>query len=99
MDAQQWLILGVVVAVVAVVLYRRSLQTRERHEQDRQNSAQAQNQARTPAENISQREDRRLAGMTAEDRAWEQASLQRDRVAQAGAKMVEAPPDLGTRSS
>ena len=34
-------------------------------------------------EQASQREDRRLGGMTAEDREWEQASLQRDRERQA----------------
>ena len=34
-------------------------------------------------EQVSQREDRRLGGMTADDRAWEQASLQRDRDRQA----------------
>jgi hypothetical protein len=31
------------------------------------------------ADQSSQREDRRLAGMSAEDRAWEQATLQRQR--------------------
>jgi hypothetical protein len=96
MDAQQWLILAVVVVLVAVFVYRRSLQSRSHQERDRQSSAQAQNQARSPAENISHREDRRLAGMTEEDRAWEQASLQRDRLAQAGTRTVDAPPDLET---
>ena len=32
-----------------------------------------------PSEEISQREDRRLGAMTAEDRAWETASLERHR--------------------
>ncbi len=32
---------------------------------------------------VSQREDRRLAGMSAEDREWEQASLQRNQDRQA----------------
>jgi hypothetical protein len=96
MNAQQWLILAVVVAVVAVVVYRRTLQAREHQERDRQSTAQAQNQARSSAENISHREDRRLAGMTAEDRAWEQSSLQRNRLAQTGNRTVEAAPDLET---
>jgi hypothetical protein len=96
MDAQQWLILAVVVVLGAVFFYRRSLQTRERHEHTRQSTAQAQNQARSPAENITQREDLRLAGMTEEDRAWEQASLQRARLAQAGTGTGEVPPDPET---
>jgi hypothetical protein len=45
-------------------------------------SVQAQGQADLPGDRISQREDRRLAGMTAEDREWEQASLQRHRESQ-----------------
>jgi membrane protein implicated in regulation of membrane protease activity len=94
MDAQQWLILAVVVVLVAVFFYRRSLQTRKGQERNRQSTAQAENQARSSAENISQREDRRLAGMTVEDRAWEQTSLQRHRLAQAGAQSVEVTPDL-----
>src|SRR3712207_6296810 len=35
------------------------------------------------AEQADQREERRLGGMSAEDREWEQASLQRDRERQA----------------
>ena len=35
------------------------------------------------AEQAGQREERRLGGMSAEDREWEQASLQRDRERQA----------------
>ena len=35
--------------------------------------------APSAGEQVSQREDRRLGGMTAEDREWEQASLQRNR--------------------
>jgi flagellar biosynthesis/type III secretory pathway M-ring protein FliF/YscJ len=82
MDAQRWFMLAVVVLIVAVIVYRRFLRTRERTEQDRRISAQAQGQAQLPGDRISQREDRRLAGMTAEDQDWEQASLQRDREAQ-----------------
>ena len=39
--------------------------------------------ASSSAEQSSQREERRLGGMTAEDREWEQASLQRNRDRQA----------------
>jgi hypothetical protein len=42
-------------------------------------SDQEQGRAQSPAEEISQREDRRLGAMTAEDRAWETASLERHR--------------------
>ncbi len=38
------------------------------------------------AEQADQREERRLGGMTAEDREWEQASLQRNRERQAGSR-------------
>ena len=82
MEAQWWLILVVVGIVVAVIVYRKSLQTRDSREQTHRMSVQAQGQAHSPAEEISQREDRRLAGMSADDRAWEQASLQRQRLSQ-----------------
>ena len=42
-------------------------------------SVQEQGRAQSPAEEISQREERRLGAMTAEDRAWETASLQKNR--------------------
>jgi hypothetical protein len=77
MDAQRWFMLAVVVILVALIGYRRFVQTRDHRDQDRRINVQAQSQAHSPAEEISQREDRRLAGMTVEDRAWEQAALQR----------------------
>ena len=77
MDAQWWLILVVVGMVVAVIVYRKSLQTRDSREQTHRMSVQAQGQAHSPAEEISQREDRRLANMSDEDRAWESDALQR----------------------
>ena len=82
MEAQWWVILAVVGIIVAIIAYRRSSQTRERTEQDRRMSVQAQGQADLPGDRFSQREDRRVAGMTAEDLAWEQASLQRNRESQ-----------------
>ena len=79
METPWWVVLAVVVIVVAVVAYLRSVRTRERNAQDLRMSVQARGQADLPGDRISQREDRRLAGMTAEDRAWEQTSLGRDR--------------------
>ena len=51
-------------------------------EQERRMSIQEQEQAMSPAEEVSQRETRRLAGMSDEDRAWEQAALRRNQDAQ-----------------
>ncbi len=79
METQWWVVLVVVAVVVAVIGYRRSLQSRERTEQDRRMNVQTQEQADLPGDRVSQREDRRLAGMTADDRDWEQASLERNR--------------------
>lgn len=45
-------------------------------------AVQERDRARTPEEEISQREARRPAAMSAEDRAWEQASRERHRAAQ-----------------
>ena len=56
--------------------------TPSRRDQDQRMMVQEQGRAHSPEEEISQREARRLAGMSAEDRAWEQASLQRNREAQ-----------------
>jgi hypothetical protein len=56
--------------------------SRSQREHDQRMAVQEQDRARTPEEVISQREARRLDGMSAEDRAWEQASLQRHRKAQ-----------------
>jgi hypothetical protein len=56
--------------------------TRGQREQEQRLADQERDRARTPEEQISQREARRLAGMSAEDRAWEQASLERNRNAQ-----------------
>ena len=86
MDAQRWVMLAVVIIIVAIIAYRQVAQRRERTEQARRMSVQAQGQAHLPGDWSSQREDRRLAGMTAEDQAWEQASLQRHRAVQ------EPPP-------
>lgn len=83
METQLWVLLVVVVLVAAAFVYWRSLQTRVRQDQDHRMNVQAQGQALSAAAEISQREDRRLAGMATEDREWEQASLQRHRDSQA----------------
>ena len=93
MDVQRWLILAIIVIIVAIIAYRRSLQTRDRREQVRRMSVQAHGQANSPAAEISQREDRRLAGMSTEDRAWEQASLQRQHASQAHIQTAEGTSD------
>jgi hypothetical protein len=79
MSGQWWILIAVVVIVVVVVAYMRSRQSQERQTQVRRMGAQEQGRAQSPGEEISQREDRRLTGMSAEDREWEQASLQRNR--------------------
>ncbi len=56
--------------------------TRSQREHDQQQADRERERARTPQEAIGQREERRLAGMSAEDRAWETASLERHRAAQ-----------------
>ena len=79
MSGQWWILVAVVVIVVVVVAYMRSRQSQERQTQVRRMGVQEQGRAQSPGEEISQREDRRLTGMSAEDREWEQASLQRNR--------------------
>ena len=79
MENQWWILVAVVVIVVIVVAYMRSRQSQERQTQVRRMGVQEQGRAQSPGEEISQREDRRLTGMSAEDREWEQASLQRNR--------------------
>lgn len=91
MDAQRWVILAVVVVIVAVFVFLRFQRTQERTAQERRIDVQAQAQAQLPGDRISQREDRRQAGMTAEDLAWEQASLQRNRESEA--RIRPASPD------
>jgi hypothetical protein len=65
MSTQWWVVVAVVLIVIAVFVYLRSRRTQVSQAQDRRMSLQAQGRAESPAEEISQREDRRLAGMTA----------------------------------
>ncbi len=64
----------------------RGHQLRENDERDEGPGSSAGSQS-------SQREARRLDGMTAEDRAWEQASLQRNRDRQAQSGTAKTSPD------
>jgi flagellar biosynthesis/type III secretory pathway M-ring protein FliF/YscJ len=75
---QGWILVAVVVIVVAVIVSLRAKQGQERQTQARRMRVQAQGRAHSADGAIRQREARRLSGMTAEDRAWEQASLQRN---------------------
>jgi hypothetical protein len=49
--------------------------------------------APSAGEQTRQRDERRLGGMTAEDRAWEQASQQRDRDRQAQSDAAKTAAD------
>jgi hypothetical protein len=79
MSNQLWILVAVVVIVVIIIAYQRSRQSQVRQTQDLRMDAQEQSRAQTPGEEISQREERRLTGMSTEDQEWEQASLQRNR--------------------
>jgi hypothetical protein len=78
--SEQWWILVSLVAIIAIIFaYQRSRQDKVRRSRDLRMGAQELGRGQSPGEEISQREERRLTGMSAEDREWEQASLQRNR--------------------
>ena len=79
MSTPWWVVIVAVLVVVIVFIYQRSRTTQVSRARERRMSVQEQGRAQSPAEEISQREDRRLAAMTAEDRAWETASLEKNR--------------------
>ncbi len=79
MDTLWWVVIVAVLVVGAIVVALRSRQNRANQAQNRRISVQRQGGAHSAAEEISQREDRRLGGMSVEDRAWETASLARQR--------------------
>ena len=79
MSNQVWILVAVVVIVAIIVAYQRSRKSQVRQTRDLRMGAQELSRAQSPGEEISQREERRLSGMSAEDREWEQASLQRNR--------------------
>jgi hypothetical protein len=59
----------------------------------REDEARDEGQASSAGEQSRQREERRLGGMTAEDREWEQASQQRDRDRQSQSGAAKTSPD------
>jgi hypothetical protein len=79
MDTSWWVVIVAVVFVGVIVVVMRSRQTQADQAQDYRMSVQRQGGAQSAGEEISQREDRRLGGMSTEDRAWETASLDRQR--------------------
>jgi len=79
MSNQVWILAAVVVIVASIFAYQRSRQRQVRQTRDLRMGTQELGRAESPEEEISQREARRLTGMSAEERAWEQASLQRNR--------------------
>jgi FtsZ-interacting cell division protein ZipA len=95
MSNQVWILIAVVVIVAIIVAYQRSRQNQVQQTRDLRMGAQEQGQAQSPSEEISQREERRLTGMSTEDRDWEQASLQRNRdIQDEQARQVQASEDL-----
>ncbi len=79
MSNQLWILVAVVVIVAIIFAYQRSRQSQVRQTRDLRMGTQELGRAHSPEEEISQREDRRLGGMSVEDRAWETASLARQR--------------------
>jgi hypothetical protein len=59
----------------------------------RQDDEGGENGASSAGGQTRQREERRLGGMSAEDRDWEQASLQRNRDRQAQSGAAKTSPD------
>ncbi len=95
MSNQWWILVAVVVIVAIIVAYQRSRQSQVRQTRDLRMGAQEQGRAQSPGEEISQREERRLTGMSAEDREWEQASLQRNRdIQDERTRQVQGSEDL-----
>jgi hypothetical protein len=90
MAAQWWVGLIVAIILVAIIATLRARAHRDRMAQARRMRVQAQGGTHSLAEDLTSREERRLAGMTAEDRAWEQASLHRHQTAHAERTRPEA---------
>ena len=79
MSNQVWILVAVVVIVAIIFAYQRSRQSQVRQTRDLRMGTQELGRAQSPAEEISHREARRLTGMSADEREWEQDSLQRNR--------------------
>jgi FtsZ-interacting cell division protein ZipA len=95
MSNQVWILVAVVVIIAIIVAFQRSRKSQVQQTRDLRMDAQELGRAQSPGEEISQREERRLTGMSAEDREWEQASLQRNRDSQAEqTRKVQGQEDL-----
>lgn len=91
-----WYVVGIVVVLIVAVVVVRNRQERERH-RPRPDDRADRNYA-------GEREDTRLGGMSAEERDWEQASLQRNRDRQAGTpapggSQAAPPPERADRGA
>ena len=89
MATDQWIILVVVLIGIGALVSLRLMKPRSK---DPSLSANHSIPASSLSEQSSQREDQRLAGMSAEDRAWEQATLQRQRDREAHAPSIQWQP-------
>lgn len=95
MSNQLWILVAVVVIVAIIFAYQRTRQGQVRQTRDLRMDAQERGRAQSADEEISQREERRLTGMSADDREWEQASLQRNRdIQQERTRRVQGTEDL-----
>ena len=95
MSNQVWILVAVVVIVAIIVAYQRSRKSQLQQTRDLRMSAQELGRAHSPSEEISNREERRQTGMSAEDREWEQASLQRNRdIQDERTRQVQGSEDL-----
>ena len=95
MSNQMWILVAIVVIVAIIFAYQRSRKSQVRQSRDLRMGAQELGRAQSPGEEISQREERRLTGMSAEDREWEQASLQRNRdIQHERTRQVQEPGEL-----
>lgn len=78
-SGQLWILVAVVVVVAIIFAHQRSRKSQVRQTRNLRMGTQELGRAHSPGEDISQREERRLTGMSAEDRDWKQVSLQRNR--------------------
>src|SRR5215203_3004522 len=94
MSNQVWILVAVVVIVAIIFAYQRSRKSQVQQTRDLRMGTQELGRAQSSDEEISQREDRRLTGMSVEDREWEQASLQRNRdIQDERTRQVQEPED------
>jgi flagellar biosynthesis/type III secretory pathway M-ring protein FliF/YscJ len=71
-----WVVLIVVIAAIAVTTLMRMRTTQA---QGRQSALESESATNTARDYSQEREDLRSSNLSAEDRAWETASLQRER--------------------